>query len=78
MGEMADYSLGDYDLQDYSAEDNDGSHIYDGTLVRETDKAFLVRLTTGQEEWFAKSQSGFDVDGRFHVTRWLLEKKGLI
>jgi SH3-like domain-containing protein len=58
---------------------------FEVSVVRETEKAILVRTADGDEAWVPKSQlvaEGTDVDGTgdvgtIAIPRWLAEEKGL-
>ncbi len=59
-------------------------HLDVELIVRETDKAFLLRLEDGREEWVPFSQisdpgdySEGDEDCCISVTQWLADQKGL-
>jgi len=79
----------DYD-QDFDQEE--GDFEFEGALIHETDKAYLIALTAKNKEiWIPKSQVG-DVEGEidedtgelhmgelytFTIPAWLAEKKEL-
>ena len=47
-------------------------------LVAETPKAYLIKLKSGVEHWFPKSQCDFNKDRMcIEVPQWLLESKGI-
>ncbi|MFX0008750.1 MAG: NERD domain-containing protein [Candidatus Hermodarchaeota archaeon] len=54
------------------------------TIVKETDKALLLYLPGGEQEWFPKATIKSDYISNlsevqdFKVVRWILEKKGII
>lgn len=60
-------------------------HLDVAVVLRETDKAFLLRLDDGEEVWIPRSQVA-DADtvaeGDCHctvsVTEWFAEKEGLV
>ena len=55
-----------------------------GTILKESEKALLLSLTDGKEEWFPKSTitssyiSNHSEVQDFLVSKWILEEKGLI
>jgi hypothetical protein len=60
-------------------------HLDFERIVRETDKALLVRLEDGEEVWLPLSQISEpdsyregDENGTISVTEWIAEQKGLL
>ena len=54
-------------------------------ILKETDKAFLVRLPDEEEVWIPYSQiadyedyNAGDEDGELSVTEWIAKEKGLL
>jgi hypothetical protein len=64
--------------------DSNWVHLDVELIVRETDKALLLRLEDGEEVWIplgqiadADSYSAGDTNCTVSVTRWIAEQKGL-
>ena len=60
-------------------------HLDVEEILRETDKAFLVRLEDGREEWLPFSQIADpdeyqvgDRDCTVSITEWVARQKGLV
>jgi hypothetical protein len=50
----------------------------DGTIVHETDGAYLVEVSSGDKVWLPKSQVEWDMDNDiFIVPEWLAIEKDL-
>lgn len=59
-------------------------HLDFEEILRETDKALLVRFEDGEEHWIPLSQiadsddySEGDVNGTISITEWIANEKGL-
>lgn len=59
-------------------------HLDFGKILRVTDRALLVRLEDGEEDWFPLSQiadsgdyKAGDTKGTISITEWLAKEKGL-
>jgi hypothetical protein len=46
-------------------------------LVRDGDRAILIRLEDGEEHWLPKSQIEFDGEKRLSIKIWLARKIGV-
>lgn len=64
---------------------NNYEHILVEKIIRETEKAFLVRLEDGDEHWLPKSQIADaddyregDEDVELSVTEYIAREKGLL
>lgn len=64
---------------------SDPVSLGEGKAIRETDKAILVALESGEQKWLPKSQIHDDSEvwseeqsGDVVVKRWFAEKEGLV
>ena len=80
MGDMADF-IND-ERGDEWADDAKLETIPIEEVVRETEKAYLVKLKEGNrasEHWFPKSQCNLAADKKsIEVPGWLLDSKGIV
>lgn len=63
-------------MSDYHYDDEDDFE-FDGEIVHQTDKAWLVKTDDDEEIWLPKSRCCNNHDGTFSVPYWLARAKGL-
>jgi len=58
-------------------EGNSARYEFGGSIIRETENAWLIRLDNGDELFFPKSQTDWEGHELWSIPHWLAEEKGL-